>query len=60
MLSDVISIAATLVVVTHPRLLIVDGSVAFTGGAGIADEWSGHAQSARRWRDTHVRVTGPG
>ncbi len=45
---------------THRRLLIVDGTVAFTGGVGIADEWSGHAQSARHWRDTHVRVTGPG
>lgn len=45
---------------THRRLLIVDGTVAFTGGVGIADEWSGHAQSAKHWRDTHVRVTGPG
>ena len=45
---------------THRRLLIVDGTVAFTGGVGIADEWSGHAESAKHWRDTHVRVTGPG
>ncbi|CAN5320309.1 phospholipase D-like domain-containing protein [soil metagenome] len=45
---------------THRRLLIVDGTVAFTGGVGIADEWSGHAQSDKHWRDTHVRVTGPG
>jgi cardiolipin synthase len=44
---------------THRRLLIIDGNVAFTGGVGIADEWSGHAQSAKHWRDTHVRVTGP-
>ena len=44
---------------THRRLLIVDGTVAFTGGVGIADEWSGHAQNAKHWRDTHVRVTGP-
>ncbi len=44
---------------THRRLLIVDGVVAFTGGVGIADEWSGHAQSPKHWRDTHVRLTGP-
>ena len=44
---------------THRRLLIVDGTVGFTGGVGIADVWSGHAQSAKHWRDTHVRVTGP-
>jgi cardiolipin synthase len=43
----------------HRRLLIVDGKVGFTGGVGIADEWSGHAQSPSHWRDTHVRLTGP-
>jgi cardiolipin synthase len=44
---------------THRRLLIVDGNVAFTGGVGIADEWTGHAQGPSHWRDTHVRLTGP-
>ena len=44
---------------THRRLLIVDGTIGFTGGVGIADEWSGHAQGPEHWRDTHVRVTGP-
>ena len=44
---------------THRRLLIVDGQVGFTGGVGIADEWSGHAQNAEHWRDTHARVRGP-
>ncbi len=44
---------------THRRLLIVDGNVGFTGGVGIADEWSGYAQSPKHWRDTHVRLTGP-
>ena len=44
---------------SHRRLLIVDGTVGFTGGVGIADEWTGHAQSPRHWRDTHVRLTGP-
>ena len=44
---------------THRRLLIVDGKIGFTGGVGIADEWTGHAQSPSHWRDTHVRLTGP-
>jgi cardiolipin synthase A/B len=44
---------------SHRRLLIVDGKIGFTGGVGIADEWSGHAQSPSHWRDTHVRLTGP-
>ena len=26
---------------THRKVLIVDGQVGFTGGVGIADQWSG-------------------
>lgn len=44
---------------THRKLLIVDGRTAFIGGAGIADLWSGHAQSPEHWRDNHYKVTGP-
>jgi cardiolipin synthase len=44
---------------THRKLLVVDGRVGFTGGVGIADLWSGHAQDAEHWRDMHFRVEGP-
>jgi cardiolipin synthase A/B len=44
---------------THRKVLIVDGTVGFTGGVGIADEWSGHAQDPEHWRDMHFRVVGP-
>lgn len=44
---------------THRKLLIVDGRVGFTGGVGIAQEWTGRAQDPDHWRDTHVRVEGP-
>src|SRR6185436_2967121 len=44
---------------THRKLLVVDGSIGFTGGVGIADNWSGHAQDADHWRDTHYRIEGP-
>ncbi|MEA2571877.1 MAG: hypothetical protein QOI24_3878 [Acidobacteriota bacterium] len=44
---------------THRKLLIVDGEVGFTGGAGIADEWLGDAESKEHWRDTMIRVEGP-
>jgi cardiolipin synthase len=44
---------------THRKLLIIDGTIAFTGGVGIADEWNGNADSPAHWRDTHVRVLGP-
>ena len=44
---------------THRKILVVDGKLAFTGGVGIAQEWTGHAQSPEHWRDTHFRVEGP-
>ncbi len=44
---------------THRKVLIVDGSVSFTGGVGIADQWSGHAQDSGHWRDMHFKVIGP-
>lgn len=43
---------------THRELLIVDGKVAFIGGAGIADQWYGGAAGNPQWRDTVVRVEG--
>lgn len=44
---------------THRKSLIVDGRVAFTGGAGIADHWLGRAQDSKHWRDLQVRIEGP-
>jgi cardiolipin synthase len=44
---------------THRKILVVDGEVAFTGGAGVADHWLGNARTAEEWRDTHVRIHGP-
>jgi cardiolipin synthase A/B len=44
---------------SHRKLLIVDGQIAFTGGVGIADLWTGNAESPQHWRDNHYRVTGP-
>ncbi|MGI8738511.1 MAG: phospholipase D-like domain-containing protein [Gammaproteobacteria bacterium] len=44
---------------THRKLLIVDGYIGFTGGVGIADEWTGDAQDADHWRDSHYRIEGP-
>jgi len=44
---------------THRKVLIVDETVGFTGGVGIADEWNGDARNEHEWRDTHFRVRGP-
>ena len=43
----------------HRRVLVVDGTVGFTGGFGMADECMGDAEGAGRWRDTHLRLEGP-
>lgn len=44
---------------THRKLLIIDGTIGFTGGVGIAPEWTGNAQDPDHWRDTHFQVEGP-
>ncbi|MEO8678119.1 MAG: phospholipase D-like domain-containing protein [Vicinamibacterales bacterium] len=44
---------------THRKSLIIDGEVAFTGGAGIADHWRGDARGPDEWRDVQVRIAGP-
>ncbi len=44
---------------THRELLVIDGRVAFTGGAGIADQWMKPHRRHPAWRDTMVRVEGP-
>ena len=44
---------------THRELLIVDGRVAFTGGAGVADWWLKPERGVPAWRDTMARIEGP-
>jgi len=44
---------------THRKSLIVDGRIAFTGGAGIADHWRGNARNPGEWRDMQIRIEGP-
>lgn len=44
---------------THRKSLIIDGRIAFTGGAGIADHWRGRAQNPKHWRDLQIRIEGP-
>ena len=43
---------------THRELIIVDGTVGFIGGAGIADWWGRPGRWGAPWRDTMVRVEG--
>lgn len=43
----------------HRKILVVDGSVGFTGGLNIADDYADPAQGGGGWRDIHVRIEGP-
>ena len=38
---------------------LVDGTVAFTGGAGVADWWYRPVRGRPTWRDTMARIEGP-
>ena len=44
---------------THRKILITDGKIAFTGGAGFADPWRGEARNEEEWRDTQFIIEGP-
>lgn len=43
----------------HRKILIVDGTVGFTGGLNIGDEYLGKSARFGPWRDTFVRIHGP-
>ncbi|HEV8345936.1 MAG TPA: phospholipase D-like domain-containing protein, partial [Vicinamibacterales bacterium] len=44
---------------THRELMVVDGSVAFVGGAGVADWWAKPTRGKPLWRDMMARIEGP-
>lgn len=42
----------------HRKILVVDGTIAFTGGLNIGDEYNAQADGGEDWRDTHLRIEG--
>ena len=44
---------------THRELLVVDGTVAFAGGAGVAEWWARPLHGKPMWRDMMARIEGP-
>ena len=44
---------------THRRAIVVDGRVAFTGGAAVSNKWAGNVRTRHEWRDSMTRITGP-
>lgn len=43
----------------HRKLLVVDSDAAYLGGFNISEVNSRRVEGERRWRDTHLRLTGP-
>jgi cardiolipin synthase len=43
----------------HRRILVVDGTVGFTGGHGVSDAWTGNGRTDNHWRDTDAKIEGP-
>jgi cardiolipin synthase len=44
---------------THRKLLVIDGRIGYAFGHGVADEWLGHGDDPKHYRDTGVRLEGP-
>lgn len=44
----------------HRKLLVIDGEIGYTGGINIADEYVNRIERFGHWRDTVLRMEGPG
>lgn len=44
---------------THRRAIVIDGRVAFTGGAAVSKKWAGDVRTKHEWRDSMTRIVGP-
>lgn len=43
----------------HRKITVIDGEVGFVGGLNVGDEYMGRDEKFGRWRDTHLKLTGP-
>jgi cardiolipin synthase len=43
----------------HRKTLVCDGTIAFTGGINISDEWMSKAEGGGGWLDAAIQVQGP-
>jgi cardiolipin synthase A/B len=44
---------------SHVRVVVVDGTIGYTGGFGLADYWLGDGRHKDQWRDSNARFEGP-
>ncbi|HUN80496.1 MAG TPA: cardiolipin synthase [Phycisphaerae bacterium] len=43
----------------HRKIVVVDGTIGFTGSHNVGDEYLGRRRKFGPWRDTHLRLRGP-
>lgn len=43
---------------SHRKIAVIDGSIAFTGGINLADEYINAVDRCGHWKDTGIRLTG--
>ena len=43
----------------HRKIVVVDGRTAFVGGLNVGDEYVEGTPRLGKWRDTHLKLTGP-
>ena len=44
----------------HRKIMVIDGKIGFTGGVNLADEYINKLKSFGYWKDSGVRLEGPG
>jgi len=43
----------------HRKLIVIDGRIAYTGGANLSEDYAGPKHGSGRFDDTHLRLVGP-
>jgi cardiolipin synthase len=44
----------------HRKIVVIDGHTGFVGGINVSDKYINNGKQKLYWRDTHVRIEGPG
>jgi cardiolipin synthase len=44
----------------HRKIVVIDGQTGFTGGINLSDKYINNKKGKLFWRDTHLRIDGPG
>ncbi|GAB2478253.1 cardiolipin synthase [Alkalibacterium psychrotolerans] len=44
----------------HRKIVVIDGTVGYTGGFNVGDDYLGLYEDMGYWRDTHLRIEGNG